>query len=60
MKQHYHLPGVPSEAEIKDKGQDLGALNKALLQKTEELTLYIINQQKQIDSLIRQLKELKK
>jgi hypothetical protein len=64
VKQHYHLPGIPSETEIKDKGQDLAELNKALLQKTEELTLYIIDQQKQlskqqqqIDSLIQQLKK---
>jgi len=46
-----HLPDVPSESEIKSSGANLGELNAILIKKVEELTLYIIGQQKQIDSL---------
>ena len=34
-----------------DKGVNLGEMNKVLLQKVEELTLYLIQQQKEIDAL---------
>jgi hypothetical protein len=46
-----HLPEIPSEKEAIDKGIDLGDMNKLLLQKVEELTLYVINQQKEINFL---------
>ncbi|WP_157676724.1 hypothetical protein [Chryseobacterium sp. T16E-39] len=46
-----HLPGVPSEAEIKEKGLDVEEMNKILMQKVEELTLYIIKLQKEVDQL---------
>lgn len=42
---HQHLPGVPSAAEVAEKGVDVGEMNKVLLQKVEELTLYLIQQQ---------------
>jgi hypothetical protein len=44
-----HLPEIPTAKEIQENGQDLGEMNTKLLQKVEELTLYIIEQQKQID-----------
>jgi hypothetical protein len=34
-----------------DNGQDIGEMNRVLLQKVEELTLYLIQQQKEIDAL---------
>ncbi|HTJ14109.1 MAG TPA: hypothetical protein VL547_18855 [Dinghuibacter sp.] len=40
---HSHLPGVPSAAEVEKDGQDLGEMNKLLLQKVEELTLYQVD-----------------
>jgi hypothetical protein len=46
-----HLPGIPSEAEVQKNGIDVGEMNKKLLQKVEELTLYLIRQQKEIDQL---------
>ena len=46
-----HLPGIPSEAEVKAEGFDMAEMQSALLGKIEELTLYAIRQQKQIDSL---------
>jgi hypothetical protein len=46
-----HLPNIPSAAEVEENGVELGEMNAKLLQKIEELTLYIINLQKQIDEL---------
>lgn len=50
-KENNHLPSVPSAQEIKDKGLQLGEMNNILLQKIEELTLYIIEQNKRIETL---------
>ena len=46
-----HLPNIPSAKEIAEKGIDLGAMNTKLLEKVEELMLYTIQQQKEIDGL---------
>jgi hypothetical protein len=46
-----HLPGVPSEAEVKADGYDVAEMQAVLLGKIEELTLHVIRQQKEIDSL---------
>lgn len=47
-----HLPGIISAEEVRHQGDvDLGEMNVKLLEKIEELTLYIINLQKQIDEL---------
>lgn len=46
-----HLPDLPSEAEVKANGIDMAEMQAALLGKIEELTLYIIRQQEEIDSL---------
>jgi len=46
IEDNHHLPDVPTEAEVKANGQDLGEMNKILLQKVEELTLYLIELEK--------------
>lgn len=46
-----HLPEVPSACDVTENGIDVGEMNKKLLQKVEELTLYVIQQQKEIDAL---------
>ncbi|MFT5890260.1 MAG: hypothetical protein ACI9Y7_000350 [Dokdonia sp.] len=51
IKQNGHLPNVPSEAEVLENGIELGAMNAKLLEKIEELTLYLIEQQKEIQIL---------
>lgn len=51
IKRHSHLPDVPSAAEVEAEGADLGEMNKVLLQKVEELTLYIIDLQRQINEM---------
>jgi len=44
-----HLPNVPTEKEVKEEGIDLGEMNRILLQKIEELTLYVIELEKRIE-----------
>jgi hypothetical protein len=51
LKQNKHLPGVPSAAEFATEGQNLGKMDDLLLRKIEELTLYIIDQNKTIEML---------
>lgn len=46
-----HLPEVPSAEEAEADGVDLGEMNRLLLQKVEELTLYVIELQKQLDEM---------
>jgi len=51
ITENKHLPHVPSEAEVIAKGVNIGEMNAILLQKVEELTLYILDLQKQINEL---------
>lgn len=46
-----HLPDVPSAAKVEADGLMVGEMQAVMMQKIEELTLYIIEQQKQIDAL---------
>ncbi|UZJ64187.1 hypothetical protein OKW96_17645 [Sphingobacterium sp. KU25419] len=46
-----HLPEVPKATEVEANGVSLGEMNKILLKKVEELTLHLIDQQKQIKEL---------
>jgi len=46
-----HLINIPSAKEVEANGIELGKMNKLLLEKIEELTLYIIQQQKEIQEL---------
>lgn len=51
LNENSHLPGVPSAETVEKEGADLGEMNRVLIEKIEELTLYIIDLQKQIDEL---------
>lgn len=55
-----HLPNVPSATEVVEKGVAMDEMVSKLLEKVEELTLYTIKQQKEIDALKKELKQLKK
>ena len=46
-----HLPDVPSEAKVLKDGINLGEMDAILLQKIEELMLYTLQQQKELDEL---------
>jgi acetyltransferase-like isoleucine patch superfamily enzyme len=57
IQENKHLPEVPSAEDIVKDGIDLAKMDAKLLQKIEELTLYIIDQQKEIDDLKKELKK---
>ncbi|MCU0445646.1 MAG: hypothetical protein MUE85_12095 [Microscillaceae bacterium] len=59
IKTNQHLPDVPSEKELQEKGLDLGEMHKIQMQKIEELTLYLLELKKQNEDLQKQLKEIK-
>lgn len=59
VKQNKHLPEIPSAAEMEANGLHLAEMNIKLLQKVEELTLYVIEQQKQMERMQREINELK-
>jgi hypothetical protein len=59
VKAHNHLPGIPSAAEVATDGIDVGEMNKKLLQKVEELTLYLIEEHKKVAVLQAEMAELK-
>ena len=46
-----HLEDIPSAVEVAENGIMLGSMNAKLLQKIEELTLYTIAQEKEIEDL---------
>lgn len=48
IRKNKHLPNVPSAAEIEKRGIDMGEMTRALLEKVEELTLYIIQLEKRV------------
>lgn len=46
-----HLPNIPSEKDVAGKGINLGQMQVKLLEKIEELTLYVIGLKKENDTL---------
>lgn len=60
IKQNKHLPEVPSAKEVTANGIDLGDNQAILLKKIEELTLYAIEQQKQIEQMKKEIEGLKR
>ncbi len=55
INENKHLPAIPSATEVVKDGIDVATMDAKLLQKIEELTLYVIKQQKQIDELQQQV-----
>jgi hypothetical protein len=55
IKEHKHLPEVPSAKEMDENGLNLKEMNLLLLKKVEELTLHIIEQDKRINLQQKQL-----
>lgn len=51
VREHKHLPEVPSAAEVKREGLDLAEMNLLLLKKVEELTLHLFELQKRIEQM---------
>lgn len=59
VKTNRHLPEIPSAAEVKENGLNMGEMQNKLLQKIEELTLYMIELQKQIEQQNEEIAKLK-
>ncbi|OEK00460.1 hypothetical protein BFP97_02565 [Roseivirga sp. 4D4] len=55
-----HLPNIPSAKEVENNGQDVGDMQLKLLEKVEELVLYTIEQQKQLEKQQKEIEALKK
>ena len=53
-----HLPNIPSAEEVSKSGLSVGLMQNKLLEKVEELTLYVIQQDKEIQVLKEQIKQL--
>ncbi|QLC64961.1 hypothetical protein LPB248_01320 [Flavobacterium sp. LPB0248] len=54
-----HLENIPSEEEVLKSGINLGEMNAKLLQKMEEMTLYMIEQNKRINKIEKENQDLK-
>ncbi len=59
VQKHGCLPGIPSAAEVKDKGIDIGTMDAKLLRKLEELYLHVIRLEKENIELKKYLNKLK-
>lgn len=55
IEENKHLPNIPSAAEVEKDGIQLGDMSRRLVEKVEELTLYIFQLKDEIDSLKRQI-----
>lgn len=60
VKEKRHLPGVPSEAELTASGLNMAKMQTLQMQKIEELTLYVIELNKQNKALEARLEALEK
>ncbi len=60
LQQHKHLPDMPSAATVEKEGIDLGDNQATLLKKVEELTLYVIEQNKKIEQQQKRIEALEK
>ena len=61
IKKNHHLPNIPSEQEVKESGGiELGEMNRKLLEKIEELTLYVIELKKENEEIKKEMAEIKK
>ena len=59
IKDNGHLPDIPPAEDVETHGMKVGDMNTRLLQKIEELTLYIIQQEKRITELEEKLESSK-
>ncbi len=51
IQKNKHLPEIPAASSVEQEGMNLGEMNKILVKKIEELTLYMIEQHKEIEKL---------
>ncbi len=51
IQQHKHLPNIPSAKDVEANGLHLGDIQKRMMEKIEELTLYVIDLKKELEVL---------
>ncbi len=59
IQEHGHLPDVPSASVVESEGLSLGEAQKIMMQKIEELTLYVIDLKKENEALKAEVEKLK-
>lgn len=57
IEENGHLPNMPSAEEVEEQGIEIGEITRMQQEKIEELTLYVIALQKEIDELKEMIKE---
>lgn len=60
INKNKHLPNIPPAKEIEQNGLVVGDMQNKMMQKIEELTLYILQQQKQLELQNKKIEELSK
>lgn len=60
IKERKHLPEMPTAKEVEAGGVELGEMNKLMLKKIEELTLYLIEKDRQLLDALKRISELEK
>lgn len=60
IQENKHLPAIPSAEEVKENGFSLGEMDAKLLEKVEELTLYVIQLKKELELSKERITELEK
>jgi len=59
IKEKKHLPGIPSESELVEKGLDLGAMSAAQMAQIEQLMLHVIEMNKKLKAQGEEIQQLK-
>lgn len=60
VKENKHLPGIPKGADLKREGMNVAEMNNLILEKIEELTLYLIELKKENEELKLKVESLTK
>lgn len=60
LNEHKHLPGIPTAAEVSEEGIAVGEMQKMMMEKIEELTLYMLELEKEVNALKLENETLKK
>ena len=60
IQKNNHLPGIPTAAEVESEGLNVGQMQQLMMEKIEELTLYMIDLKKENDVLKAEVEALKK
>ena len=51
INENGHMPGIPSSKVIEEDGISVGEMNRLMMEKIEELTLHVIELEKEIKNL---------